>query len=193
VINLLPVSHLYILSTYLFIVEIYHSACRYYSPWMISALCGAFIVLYQSLLEFLATCGCVQGRVIFCASCCCRYCSCIQYIYRIFKRTIECCGGSIFVFFALVSIALVSWSALTCYFMGSKFDIFVKILISKVWSIGEWFLWSTPYFMYRYPRDKRRYQDKIARKSNLRHRNSKKEKKTTLDRAADIAAFVSGK
>jgi hypothetical protein len=64
------VSHLSSLSiVFILCLDEYHSACSYYGPWMLTALCGICIVAYQSLLEFLATCGCVHGRKTFQNNC----------------------------------------------------------------------------------------------------------------------------
>lgn len=46
-----------------------------YQSWMLPAISGLFVVLYQSVLAWLATCGCVQGREIFqnnCFGVCCK-------------------------------------------------------------------------------------------------------------------------
>lgn len=139
---------------FLWFADTYSSICRYYQPWQLSAICGAFIVVYQSFLEFVATCSCIQGRCTNCA------CSC-----NIFKRLIECCGGTILAFFTIITTILLLYSVLACYYLGAKFDIFANILLSKMWSVGEWFIWSAPFFMYRHPLDRRRYLQKQARKT----------------------------
>jgi hypothetical protein len=38
---------------------------------------------------------------------------------------------------------------------NSNFEVFKTVLISKMWSFGDWFLWTLPYFAYRYNVDKR--------------------------------------
>lgn len=37
----------------------------------------------------------------------------------------------------------------------------VVILISKAWSLGIWFIWATPYFCFKFPRDKRYFESNI--------------------------------
>jgi len=48
----------------------YNDLCNSYESWMLSAACGAGTVLYESVLHFLATCSCVQGRKRFQNNCC---------------------------------------------------------------------------------------------------------------------------
>jgi hypothetical protein len=52
---------------------------------------------------------------------------------------------------------MVIWVVTATYMTGTKFDIFVPILIAKAWSFGEWFVWTFPYFMIRYSWDKRHF------------------------------------
>lgn len=61
---------LYLSLNYIHSLDEYKNACSYYSDWMLTALCGICIVAYQSLLEFLATCGCIQGKKSFQNNCC---------------------------------------------------------------------------------------------------------------------------
>lgn len=48
----------------------YNELCSNYEGWMLSAACGAATVVYDSVLHFLATCSCVQGRKRFQNNCC---------------------------------------------------------------------------------------------------------------------------
>lgn len=73
----------------LFLIDSYHGTCKYYHPWMISAISGAFVVLYSSVLEFFAMCGCLQGKAFFQNNCLGARC----------KKTVEWFGGSLLTFF----------------------------------------------------------------------------------------------
>jgi hypothetical protein len=112
---------------------------------MLSALCGALTVVYGSLLRFLATCGCLQGRTIFQTNC---------FGARI-KAFTEYCGGSILSFFVVLSVLLLLASLVLCYVTFSTFAVMVVLLEAKVWSQVEWFFWAAPFFSFRYPIDRR--------------------------------------
>jgi hypothetical protein len=132
----------------------YNKACSYYSPWMLTALCGIFIVLYQSFLEFVATCGCLQGKKTFQNNCC----------GSMFKSCIQWCGGRTLSFATFVSFVLLVWAVIACYVLNVDYRILSNILLSKVWSMGEWFVWSAPYFCYRYPIDRRYFYMRLLRR-----------------------------
>ena len=67
---------------------------------------------------------------------------------------------------ALLVIGLVSvgWTALQCWQLGIGFEIFTTLLLSKVWSFFEWFVYSGPYFAYLYPIDRKYFYDRQRRK-----------------------------
>ncbi len=132
----------------------YHEICSRYEPWMLSAICGAFIVVYQSFMEFCATCGCMQGQRFFETNCLGNRC----------KSVVEWCGGTILTFFTAVSVILLLWAIIACYLLGADYSLFSGTLLSKVWSVGEWFIWSAPYFSYKYPLDRRRFLKKMRKK-----------------------------
>lgn len=147
-----------------FDAETYDKVCYFYSPWMLSAICGAFIVVYQSFLEFVATCSCVQGR----AYCLRRGCTCDSC-----RRLIALSGGGILTIFSIISTSLLIWAIIVCYVIGADFRLFADIIYSKFWSVGEWFVWSAPYFMYRYPKDRRYAINRMARKLGIRNSTPK--------------------
>ena len=127
---------------------------------MLSALCGAMTVVYGSLLRFLATCGCLQGRALFQSNGICG---------RV-KAMTEYCGGQVLSFFVLLSLALLVASVVICWLTDVKFSIFLVLLESKVWSQVEWFIWAAPYFSFRYPIDRRFFYQRLLNRegsSNL--------------------------
>eukprot|EP01042_Synura_sphagnicola_P007880 gene7880-10087_t len=108
----------------------------------------------KSTLEFVATCSCIQGRA---------YCLCRSWQCNFFRRGVEFCGGGSLFFFTSISTALLIWSLVACYLWGADFTLFSGIVVSKLWSFIEWFVWSLPYFMYRFPIDKRVHLEKLAK------------------------------
>jgi hypothetical protein len=121
---------------------------------MLSALAGILVVVYQSSLEFLGTCGCVQGRKSFQNNCIGNRC----------KACVEWFGGSILTFCTCISFILLGWTLIAIYVLKIDYNIVGDIMLSKVWSFGEWFIWSAPYFSYRYPNDKKQFYQRLLRK-----------------------------
>ena len=66
--------------------------------------------------------------------------------------------------FSALSVAMVVWVIIATALSGASFDIFITILISKAFSFGEWFLWTLPYFLIRYPCDKQHFFKKMKEK-----------------------------
>jgi hypothetical protein len=61
-------------------------------------------------------------------------------------------------------VILLTWALIACYILNADYSLFSSILLSKVWSAGEWFIWSAPYFSYKYPLDRRRFLKKMRKK-----------------------------
>ena len=61
---------------------------------------------------------------------------------------------SYFLPITVISIAIIAWALLATYVRNTGYAFFQVLLVSKVWSIADWFLWTLPYFSFRYPRDK---------------------------------------
>ena len=59
---------------------------------------------------------------------------------------------------------MVVWVIIATALSGASFDIFITILVSKAFSFGEWFLWTLPYFLIRYPCDKQHFLKKMKEK-----------------------------
>jgi hypothetical protein len=161
--------------------ETYQKVCYFYHHWELSAICGSLIVLYQSVLEFVATCSCIQGR---------QYCLCRSWQCHFIRRGIEFSGGSILFFFSIISTTLLIWSLVACYVWGASFKLFGDIIISKLWSVLEWFVWSFPYFSYRFPLDKRAHLEKLAKKAGLKVRDTGEDRfsrtRSLLKAASDV-------
>ena len=70
----------------------------------------------------------------------------------------------------VISLAIVAWTIIETYLRGTGFGFFQVIFVSKVWSLGIWFIWTVPFFFFKFPRDKeyffRRQSDKNKNKNN---------------------------
>lgn len=128
-------------------VDSYQKQCRYFQDWQMSAIVGVLIVPYGVVLRFVSTCGCLRGRDFFIHNCCGR---CIA-------RVLDCCGGGIMLIVAIMNCGLLGWALMASYLAGSKFDVFTTFLLSKCFSFIAWFIYTMPYFTYRYPIDKRHF------------------------------------
>ena len=88
--------------TWLVINFLSHHSCKYYHSWVISLGAAAIICPYGSLLKFLATCQCIQGRSFYQKNC----------IGRGIKQCFEYIGNKMLVLFSgnFTSILLFSSS-----------------------------------------------------------------------------------
>jgi hypothetical protein len=139
---------------------------------MLTALCGIVIVAYQSLLEFLGTCGCLQGKKSFKNNCC----------GTGIKGCVEWLGGTMLTVSTVVSTVFLVWAIIACYLLDVRYEILGNIILSKVWSMGEWFVWSAPYFAYRYPIDRRHFYRRLLRREKAgKHVSSSHDEATTSE------------
>jgi hypothetical protein len=123
---------------------------------MLSAISGAISVPYGSFLRFLATCGCLQGREFFQGQAFCCGAAAVR-----FKSLTEHCGGQILMFFSFLSAIFVIWTLAECWNIHSKFDNLRILVETKLFSFLEWFVWSLPFFSYRYPIDRKYFYKQI--------------------------------
>lgn len=127
----------------------YDMICSHYKSWMLGAITGCFITIYISLIETIARFSCcINNHKILFDSC------------SICKRGLNFIGNSVLYFSTILSLSLCLWSIIACFVLDINEDILVNIIISKLWSFIEWFIWSLPYFCYRYPGDKKRFMEK---------------------------------
>lgn len=132
----------------------YKNQCQYYYPWLISLVSGLFVTVYSSLLEFLATCSCVQGH---------RSCQ-LNVVGRTCKSFVEICGGSALALCTVISSILMLYAILGSIVLQSDSYLIVNTLYSKMWASVEWFVYSLPYFSLKYPTDKRRFYEDLRAK-----------------------------
>ncbi len=94
---------------------------------------------------------------------------------------IRSCYTRHFILFTVLSVFLIVWTVVQCYLTNIGYTIFTTLLLSKLWSFAEWFLWAAPYFSYRYPPDKRHFY------SRLNHQTSSSRESGKSGRSADSA------
>lgn len=127
---------------------------------------------YGSLLKFLATCGCVQGKSFFQDNCIGSRC----------RRVLEFFGGKVLSFFvctytadnafhefircAVISVQLSLYAIYQCFLMD-RYTILKTTVLSKMWSFAEWFVWTAPYFAFKYPLDRKHFYKQLK----VRNRN----------------------
>eukprot|EP00981_Chlorochromonas_danica_P016158 scaffold15929_cov159-Ochromonas_danica.AAC.11 len=136
----------------------YHRQCQYYHDWLVSVVCGFFVVVYSSFLEFLVTCSCLQGRKTCQVYCLCRY----------GKQLVESCGGSTLIICTVTSTALMVYAILGSVLLNSDEKIIINILLSKAWAMVEWFAYSFPYFCLKYPTDRQHFYRTMKAKETRR-------------------------
>jgi hypothetical protein len=152
-------------------VAVWDSHCKYYQDWMLNAAVGAVLVPYGSFLKFISTCGCLKGRDFFKNNCVGAWCSSTVDYFGAQTLSVAL-GKPMFYFlllgylclricFAALNLILVAWAVFETYKLKIGFDIFKTFVLSKLWSMVEWFVWATPYFSYRYPVDRRHFYKRL--------------------------------
>mmetsp|Transcript_24479 Transcript_24479/g.35995 ORF Transcript_24479/g.35995 Transcript_24479/m.35995 type:complete len:428 (-) Transcript_24479:225-1508(-) len=141
----------------------YKEHCQYYPPWMISAAAACIIVPYASLLKFLATCDCVHGRVFFQENC----------IGRGIKDAVEYLGGRVLFVFVVINVILSLAALYQAYVVMRVYTVLATFLYSKVLSFAYWFVWTAPYFSYKFPKDRKYFYKELLRAQNVGTLNEK--------------------
>jgi hypothetical protein len=157
--------------------EVYRKHCQYFHPWIISLGAAAIICPYGTLLKFLATCHCVQGRSFYQTNCC----------GRGVKRLVEYVGGRILLIFIgkqqhalpstppsflspvpvveVINALLFIVAMFYAYVVMRMYTVLYTFILSKLFSYVYWFGWTGPYFSYKYPIDRKLFY-KEFRKQN---------------------------
>lgn len=145
-------------------------------------MCGTVIVPYNTFLVYLASCSCIHGKSFFHFHIIGRSCkSCIEYsggklilliIGMLDVYTFELCFVPIFIyevvycFFAVLSIGMVGWGLYRCHEANDNYNILATLIQAKLWSFAEWFIWTGPYFAFRYPIDRKLFYSSLFKKSS---------------------------
>lgn len=135
--------------------DAYNTICANYQSWMLSCLCGAVTTIYDSLLRFLATCSCLQGKKRYQNNC----------LGSRIKAIIEYFGSITLLIFVLLSIIFLIITMIICYYQHIAAYVLFIMFVSEIWSTGQWILWSAPYFLYKYKSDRQYFYEKMQRKS----------------------------
>ena len=61
----------------------------------------------------------------------------------------------------VISLTIVAATVIETYLNDKGYNFVQVIVVSKLWSVGVWFLWATPFFALRYRRDKRFFNARI--------------------------------
>lgn len=62
---------------------------------------------------------------------------------------------------------MVGWALYRCHIVDDNFNVILTLLQAKLWSFAEWFVWTAPYFAFRYPVDRKRFYDRLRRKQGV--------------------------
>ena len=132
----------------------YYKRCAFYSPGAISAVVGVLLLPYGSFLRIVATCGCLQGRVFFVHFC----------LGSTMRKTVEYFGGLVMTSFIFASTFMLVLVIIECWLSGidSSFSVFQSFAVSKLFSAGQWFLWTAPLFILRFNRDREYFNREMA-------------------------------
>lgn len=88
---------------------------------------------------------------------------CNNLLLRLFTRRtvfVECC--------AVLSFVFVLFTAVLAYVNDIASEVFLVLVLSELWSTVQWIVWSTPWFLYKFPSDKKKFYEKLKRRS-LKH------------------------
>lgn len=143
------------------LTDAYNEVCKNYRSWMLSFFCGGMTTMYESLLRFLATCSCLQGRKRFQNNC----------LGARIKAMIEYCGGVTLFFFSFLSAVFTLVTIALCWYQSIAAEVLVVMVLSELWATVQWIVWAAPWFLYQYPKDRRTFYEKLRRRSS-RHRSA---------------------
>ncbi|KAJ1427057.1 hypothetical protein B484DRAFT_397304 [Ochromonadaceae sp. CCMP2298] len=101
----------------------YHQRCALYAPWQLSAIAGAFTVLYDALIRAAATCGCVQGRSQF-----------QSYMGGCLKWLVEYFGGISLLLFSLLSLAMALVTLAYCWQYHVVWTTLLTMVVAELWA-----------------------------------------------------------
>jgi hypothetical protein len=126
---------------------------------MLSFTCGAVTTIYDSVLRFLATCSCLHGRKRFQNNC----------LGARFTALVEYFGGVTLLLFTVFSVVFTLFTMVLCWYEHVAAKVLFVMVLSELWSTVQWIVWAAPYFLYKYPSDRRVFYEKLRRRAS-RHR-----------------------
>ena len=126
----------------------YENMCQYVSPIVLSAISALAITIYGEILKLIAQIGCFRG------------CQWTQDLCSRLNSLAQLVGAHLLTFFAGFSVTV-----LIAVFLLSRGDdqliILESFIAMKAFSNIYWLAFAIPWFMYKYPKDKKRFYFKL--------------------------------
>jgi hypothetical protein len=185
----------------LILAEEYRKHCQYFHPWVISLGAAAIICPYGTLLKFLATCHCVQGRSFYQTNCCGRGIKAlVEYVggkvLLIFigkqqSFAMSCCSNSISSPFSSLVLPVINGllfliAMYYAYVVMRMYTVLYTFILSKLFSYVYWFGWTGPYFSYKYPIDQKIFYKEFRKQNRTPSQNSVNSENQNPDDEDDI-------
>lgn len=65
----------------------------------------------------------------------------------------------------MLSFFFVAFTVVFAYVKRIASEMFLVLVLSELWSTVQWIVWATPWFLYKFPGDKRKFYEKLKRRS----------------------------
>ena len=88
---------------------------------------------------------------------------------------------------------MISWGLYRCHQESDNYNIISTLIQAKLWSFAEWFVWTAPYFAFRYPGDRKRFYASLAKKLSQRGetRRENSDNDSVATRESSVGSTVS--
>jgi hypothetical protein len=97
------------------------------------------------------------------------------------RKITELFGGAMLFFFVVVSLYILLITLYLCWENGTGYEIISSLLLSKLWSFGEWFPYTLPYFSWKYEKDKKYYYQIIQEKKEKKNKDNNKISSSSIE------------
>jgi hypothetical protein len=77
---------------------------------------------------------------------------------------------------AVINVILTAVAMYFAYFVLEKYTVLVTFLFSKVLSFLYWFLWTAPFFSFKYPMDRRFFYRELRKQQEKEAKEERKKK-----------------
>ena len=67
--------------------------------------------------------------------------------------------------YLVLGFAFTLFTLVYCYVNHFASELLLVLLLAELWSCVQWFIWALPWFLYKYPEDRRHFYDKLKRRS----------------------------
>ena len=146
----------------------YNSKCKYYSPYLLSAICGAISMVYGLILRFVGECPCLQGHGFIENHLLCNF----------LKGKVDSISNYTIYVFGILGVAMLIYGSLRAVAIGLEYTIIMSFIASKILSFAYWFLWAILLFALYYTRDRDYYYRSCEEKEEEKMRESIKSGRT---------------